>query len=295
MKTGFIGAGKVGCSLGKYFVMHGLKVTGYYDSEDTAAKEAAEFTDTKQYAQFLDIVEESDVLFLTVPDGIIGKVWERIKSMPIEGRLICHCSGALSAQEAFPGIKKTGAVACSIHPMFAVSDKYQSHKELKNAYFTMEGEAEGIVKAKQLLDVLKNPVKVIEGSQKTMYHCAAAICSNQVLALVWQSISLLQTCGFAEEEARAVLAPILCGNVSHAAESGPVKSLTGPVERADIKTVEKHLSCLSDKDKLLYTLLSQKLVEIAKVKHEDREYDALEHLLDTQLQKSLACKHGKEQ
>ncbi len=295
MKTGFIGAGKVGVSLGKYFVMHGLKVTGYYDSEVTAAKDAAEFTKTKQYEQLLSIVEESDVLFLTVPDGRISQVWEQIKSMLIEGRLICHCSGALSAQGAFSGIKQTGAFGCSIHPMFAVSDKYQSHKELTNAYFTMEGEKESIAKAKMLFAVLKNPLKVIDGSQKTKYHCAAAICSNQVLALIWQSISLLMECGFAEKEARELLAPILRGNVSHAAENGVVKSLTGPVERADEKTVEKHISCLSDKDKLLYVLLSKKLVEIAKVKHEDRTYEALEHLLDKQLQNSLSCKHGKEQ
>ena len=44
MTIGFIGAGKVGCTLGKYFSTHGAAVTGYYDRNTQAAKEAAQFT-----------------------------------------------------------------------------------------------------------------------------------------------------------------------------------------------------------------------------------------------------------
>lgn len=281
MRTGFIGAGKVGCSLGKYFVTHGAEVTGYYDNEVMVAKDAADFTNTKHYEQLFKIVEESDVLFLTVPDDVIGHVWNRIKSMPIKGRLICHCSGALSALEAFPGISQKGAFGCSVHPMFAVSDKYHSFHELTNAYFTMEGEAESLAKVMELFRALGNPIKVIDSSKKKLYHCAAAICSNHVLALVQQSISLLSDCGFTEEEARKVLKPILCGNALHAVEDGTIKSLTGPVERGDIETVQKHISCLrQQEDRILYALLSKKLVEIAKVKNEKRDYSALEHALD---------------
>ena len=45
MRTGIIGAGKVGCSLGKYFRLNNLKVTGYYDVNENLAKEAATFTE----------------------------------------------------------------------------------------------------------------------------------------------------------------------------------------------------------------------------------------------------------
>ena len=44
MKIGFIGAGKVGFTLGKYFRMHGVEVTGYYSRSIQSAKEAADFT-----------------------------------------------------------------------------------------------------------------------------------------------------------------------------------------------------------------------------------------------------------
>ena len=41
MKTGIIGAGRVGCSLGKYFRSKNADLVGYYDTNTAAAEEAA--------------------------------------------------------------------------------------------------------------------------------------------------------------------------------------------------------------------------------------------------------------
>ena len=42
MRIGFIGAGRVGCTFGKYFREHGIEVSGYYNRTAEKAKEAAE-------------------------------------------------------------------------------------------------------------------------------------------------------------------------------------------------------------------------------------------------------------
>ena len=47
MKTGIIGAGRVGCSLGKYFRSKNADLVGYYDTNAAAAKEAAVYTDCR--------------------------------------------------------------------------------------------------------------------------------------------------------------------------------------------------------------------------------------------------------
>ena len=44
MRIGFIGAGKVGFSLGRYLAEGGVTVTGYYSRNSRSAREAAEFT-----------------------------------------------------------------------------------------------------------------------------------------------------------------------------------------------------------------------------------------------------------
>ena len=74
MKVGFIGAGKVGFSLGKYFKEKNVDVTGYYSKSPESAKSAADFTNTKAYDAISDLLRESDTLFITVPDQNIGEV-----------------------------------------------------------------------------------------------------------------------------------------------------------------------------------------------------------------------------
>lgn len=279
MRTGIIGAGKVGCSLGKYFKSQGLEVTGYYDEKESLAKEAATFTATDCFGDLESIVKESDTLFLTVPDGRITTVWNQIKDMPLTGKFICHCSGALSAGEAFPGIDECGAFGYSVHPLFAVSDKYHSYRELTQAYFVIEGEKKHREEIAGFFYELGNEVRFLRPEDKVKYHCAAAVCSNHVVALMEAAFTLMGECGFDEESARGALAPIMLGNMRHIAEGGTVKSLTGPVERADKETVLKHLACLDEEQRELYRLLSGILVSIGERKNPERDYSELRAIL----------------
>ena len=81
MKTGIIGAGRVGCSLGKYFRSKNADLVGYYDTNTAAAEEAAAFTQTAGFDQVQQLVRESDILFITTPDSLLVPVWEEIKGM----------------------------------------------------------------------------------------------------------------------------------------------------------------------------------------------------------------------
>ena len=139
MKIGFIGAGKVGFSLGQFFVQGGLPVTGYYSRHRGSAQEAAAWTGTKQYESLESLVRASDALFLTVPDGAIASVFAQLREFDLAGKQICHCSGALTAREAFPGVEETGAGHYSIHPLFPLCDKTVAWRELPGAFFCLEG------------------------------------------------------------------------------------------------------------------------------------------------------------
>ncbi len=83
MKIGFIGAGKVGCSLGKYLINGNVQVTGYYSRHKESAQEAADFTNTKVYNDQETLVRENDAIFITVPDGQIRNTYDRIKEFNI--------------------------------------------------------------------------------------------------------------------------------------------------------------------------------------------------------------------
>ena len=69
-------------------------------------------------------------------------------------------------------------------------------------------------------------------------------------------------------------------NLAHLIEHGPVSALTGPIERGDTQTVQKHLSCLTDKDdRQLYALLGLEQVKMAQEKHPEQDYGELTDLL----------------
>ena len=278
MKIGFIGAGKVGFSLGKYLSVNGIGLSGYYSRNLNSAEEAAEFTGTKAFTTLEELLRESTVIFITVPDGAITDVFNNIRELGISGKLICHCSGALSAGEAFTDIASTGAYGLSVHPLFPVSSKYDSYKELRNAFFCLEGDRAD--EWRDILTSLGNPVRIIDGSVKVRYHAACAISSNLVCALAAESVSLLKECGFTTDEARQALRPLAMSNMSKVFESGPVSALTGPVERNDISTVSKHLKCFgTDEERELYTAVSRKLTEVASEKHPETDYSELRKLL----------------
>ena len=53
-----------------------------------------------------------------------------------------------------------------------------------------------------------------------------------------------------------------------------------PVERGDAATVEKHLAAIEDADdRALYRLLTKRLLRIAKAKHSERDFAAIEELV----------------
>lgn len=279
MKAGFIGAGKVGFSLGRYFKENGYFVTGYYSRSRKSAEEAADFTGSRYYPGLADLVRDSDTLFLTVPDGAIGKVWDDMLDLPIENKNICHCSGSISSAVFF-NAEKRGAYRFSVHPLCAVNDRYHSFRHLGETYFTLEGSAERLEEMKKIFASMGNVVVVIDAEQKVRYHAAAVMVSNQAAALADIGAELLQQCGFSRRDAEKALGPLIAGNAQNIAQRGPTEALTGPVERGDIDTVRNHLSVLDGQARELYVQLSERLVRIAERKHPDRNYEELKKELE---------------
>lgn len=264
----------MGFSLGRYFIENGVEVTGYVSHSTQSAKEAALFTNSKAYDNMENIVRDSDILFLTVPDGVIEEVWNNIKGFSITGKRICHCSGLLSSS-VFTGIDENEAYAYSIHPIFAINDKITSYRELHKALFTIEGSSADIELMKQFIQRLGNKTQIIDAAYKTKYHAAAVMVSNHVVAITQIGIDLLINCGFSEENAKTALGPLMLGNMMNIVNRGSMEALTGPVERNDVITITKHLECLSGREHEIYTVLSEVLVDIAKNKHPEKDFSEL--------------------
>lgn len=272
MKTGFIGAGKVGCSLGKYLSQK-YEISGFFSRNSVSAEKASEIAGGNAFESPAQLAKNSDIIFLTVPDGLIAETWEKYKEL-FCGKIICHCSGALSS-EIFEDSQVYNVKTCSVHMFQAVSDKENSWKLLKNSVFTVEGNARQTLK--NMLVSLGNEVQEIDADKKTLYHLSAVFSSNLVTGLLYSAEKMLEQCGFSEQTAEKAICSIALGNISNINKQGIVNSLTGCVERNDIETLVRHLAELEkiDREREIYRLISKSLTEIAEQKHPETSFEQM--------------------
>lgn len=277
MEIGIVGAGKVGCSIGRYLKEQGIPVAGYCSRTKESVDFAATFTDTAVFSSLGELAAQSEILFITTPDDTIKEVWKRIKKESIQNKIICHFSGSLSSA-VFSNRRETGAFACSIHPMYAFSSKTTSYKQLNQILFTMEGDAEALSVMKPLFEKAGNKVCVIDPDKKGRYHAAASMVSNMMVGLYQMGLTMLTDCGFSSEDAAELIAPLVRGNMDSLLATSPEQALTGPIERGDEETVERHLSLLTEEERDVYIRLGQVLVEIASRKNPERDYSNIKRI-----------------
>ena len=270
MQISFIGAGRVGASLGKYLTEKGQKVGGYYSRSPKSAAWAAEFTDTRHYHNLEEAISGSDMIFFTVPDDKIQEVWEEAKPFA-RGKIIAHCSG-IHTSHIFSDIAQTGSTAYSIHPLCAVSSKEHSFRLLETALFTIEGDIRHISTIQKMFTQMGNRTTILRAEDKIRYHTAASLASNHMTAVFYMAEKLFRACGFEEETARQELYRLAKGNLDNILAQGCISSLTGPVERGDIGTVAKHIQALEGDMQAAYVENAQQLIEIGKQKNPDRDY-----------------------
>lgn len=97
--------------------------------------------------------------------------------MDLSGYKICHFSGSLSSN-VFSGIERTKACGCSIHPMYAFSDKETSWLQFQKAYLTMEGSEKAVAVMRSLFEGLGHTVYGLDSADKVKYHAAAVLASQ---------------------------------------------------------------------------------------------------------------------
>lgn len=289
-RVGFVGAGKVGTALGELFRSCGIVVSGYSSLLAEDAQASAEKTASDAYADATEVVEASDIIFFTVPDGEISNAWKSLVASygaaacdALFGKIVCHCSGALPAA-ALSDAAEYGAKAASVHPLFAISGGGSVQAKIGTALFTLEGDESALASVSALLDVCGVHHREIASSDKPLYHAAAVCASNLAVGLFASAQTMLERCGFGADEAHGALRSLFMGNCESIADRGPVDALTGPIERNDAETVVGHLMAFREDPTLLkerdaYTALSRVVVEVAAAKHPERDYSHIAEIL----------------
>ena len=104
----------------------------------------------------------------------------------------------------------------------------------------------------------------LEGVDRAVYHAAAVVASNHVIALASAAARLWAMAGLPVESGREALAPLLLAAANNVARMELALALTGPVARGDIATIARHLDALERDPGLreLYRQLSDELLRL---------------------------------
>jgi predicted short-subunit dehydrogenase-like oxidoreductase (DUF2520 family) len=267
-----VGAGVVGTALAARLARAGMPVTGLHgrrvERTDAARAISGVASSTGELPQ---ILSESDVIVLAVPDDRIGEVTERLAR---EGRLrpeqiLLHTSGANPARiilaAALPYVRAVG----TLHPLVSFADARVAVEVLAEVAFAIEGDDAARAIARRLVRALGGRAVFLEAENLALYHAGAVMASSYVVALADAARSLLIKAGVPAAQALPSLIPLLTSVVQNLAELGLPGALTGPVARGDVASVERHILTLEARAPelvALYRLVGRDVLRLAREK-----------------------------
>jgi predicted short-subunit dehydrogenase-like oxidoreductase (DUF2520 family) len=264
-----IGAGRAGQCLARALSKKGYTIGGLSCKNNKDAQNAVSFIGQGIACRTSEeAVGDSEIIFITTPDDVIGEVVKELKEKEInwQRRIVFHCSGVLSSKLLLP-LKEKGAVVASLHPLQSLASPDNAEKALQNIYFSLEGDAEACKVGEVIVKKLGSKVIQINAENKIFYHTAASIASNYLITLLMLSCKIMEKGSIELKQAEDALLPLMKGTLENVSFKGIQLSLTGPIIRGDEKTILLHLNALREIDpeiEKLYRLLGLESLKIAE-------------------------------
>lgn len=264
----FIGAGKVGTTLGKALSEAGYTIKSLSCATLSEAEESCRIIGFGEPSiNNIHTAKNGEILFITVPDDKITNVVRELDSSDIfwQEKTVFHCSGLLPSEVLKP-LRTKGASTASFHPIQSFSHKHAAPSIFHNTYFGLEGEEQAIITGRKIIRDLGARSIQIQPDDKPIFHAAFSITSNFFVVLLDSAVALLKSLDFSEEKAVQILRPLLDGTLRNVEESSIRSALTGPIIRGDGQTVKAHLAALKKFHGVedVYRRLAIRALEIAK-------------------------------
>lgn len=276
MKVSIIGVGRLGGALAIALARKDYEIDSLVSRSRESAEKIADFVG----ARLLEFSPEdlvkiaSDVVFIAVQDFEIENVAKFLARHLKGNPLVFHTSGALSS-EILESLREAGFKVGSFHPLVSISESILGANRFSDVYFCVEGDAEAVLAAEEIVGDLGGKYFAIESKHKALYHASAVTASGHLVALIDVAIEMLSKCGLEANEAKEILLPLIDSTIGNLKEQSTVEALTGTFARADVETFEKHLEILeknvSHEATDVYLQLAARSVHLAEEQGADME------------------------
>jgi predicted short-subunit dehydrogenase-like oxidoreductase (DUF2520 family) len=245
LDVGVVGAGRVGAVLGAALRLAEHRVVGASGiSEASATRIDALLPGTPR----LDpeaVVRAADLVLLTVPDDALATVVAGLAAVGAwrPGQIAVHASG-LHGLAVLEPAARLGVTALAVNPAMTFTGTSIDLARIRDAVFAVTAPAPVLPIALALVVELGGEPVVVAEEDRALYHAGAIHGANHVVALVTQAMDALRAAGV--EDPGRLLGPLVRASIDGALSEAPgaATTLTGPVVRGDVGTVEAHLAAL---------------------------------------------------
>lgn len=262
-----IGTGALGSALRHFFETNGYPVAAAVNRATGLPEDESGY---------------GEIIFITTPDDVIASMAVSLSKKRIawQKRTVVHCSGSLSS-DLLSALTVAGAVTASMHPVQTFR-KGDMAERFRGITVSVEGDHKAIDLLKPLISEMQARAIEVTPGQKQALHVGAVFASNYLVSLLRTVEEYLESEEI--EDGISIMRPLIEQTLTNIFEQGAAASLTGPVSRGDVNTVETHLSRLIfyPEYQALYRQLGKTALHIAKESGNltQEEEDKLHQLFD---------------
>jgi predicted short-subunit dehydrogenase-like oxidoreductase (DUF2520 family) len=267
VEVAIIGAGRTGTAVAVLLVRAGHRVIATTGRVSTPARVARWLPGVPVVVSEPDppgpeavkTIASADLVILGVPDGAIAATVERWATAGAFGapRAVGHLSGATPLAVLDPAAS-SGATVLALHPLQTFPDVEPALARIPGSWMAVTAaDAVGSTLGHRLAADLECHPFDLREEDRALYHAAAVIASNHLVALEAQAIAAMAAAveppaervpgagGARPPEPIEILRPLLEATLANLAAAGPAAALTGPAARGDAGTLDANLRALA--------------------------------------------------
>ncbi len=237
MKVILVGPGRAGMSLGIALTEAGHRIVGVVGRSD--ATRSAERLGTQVFGPDSPL-PPADLVVVAVGDEAIADVAGSVARRVNDVGGAVHLSGAVPVSALHPFAARGIAVG-AFHPLQSLPDPDRGAQALAGSAVAITTTDPGL---HELLQGLASDLGMtafdLGDDHRALYHAAASVASNAVVAALWLADRLFEAARVDPELAR----PLVERVVSHSVGGGAAAALTGPVARGDMATVTAQIDAV---------------------------------------------------
>lgn len=190
--------------------------------------------------------KDADIVLLTVSDSAIQTVCQNLVAANAikSGAVVAHCSGALTSEilQSYQG------PTASMHPLQTFPNVQAALPKVAGTFCYCEGGDEALQKLNLLIETLQMRSVTIQAKNKPLYHAAAVMACNNLVALMECALQLGEAAEIERDVMWKSLKPLVDATIENVERQGTKASLTGPAHRGDAEIVKTHLASMYKSD-----------------------------------------------